>query len=373
MALESPALDESDAAIAIRRYRTQLPRFRREFESAVRSFHVEAAAKGIAHSGAFMYGLQRLCQDESTRRINAARDAVKFSLEGGWFTTSSEALQTFRACFEETAENGTYADINAAMRNAVAIAGIALSNSQTEAIVSGIVTVHGATVDEAEAELVAVARKQPSGSSNIFNAPIIGAVQIGDRNKAVIDTSDSELHMLTEDPAHQLQRERDGEPRVPRQHFEVLLDPSLQGVIVRECALARQRPVHHDPAAPDIEDPTGRILLANIGRVAAVRLHLTLPLQILTASPFPDEAKAYKKDQVISHVILVRCLRPGSIIVTVTNRLSSPIVIGFKPEAYVERDVEGVHAEPGRARLRTKVIIQTLFMCRVEAATRRHL
>jgi hypothetical protein len=337
----------------------------------VRSFRVEAAAKGIAHSGAFIYGVQRLCQDESQRRIDAARDAVKVTLQSGWLTTSSEATRTFRACFEEAAENGTYADIDAAMRDAIAIAGIALSNSQTNAILSGVGTVHGELIDEAECDLVIVARRKSPGVNNVINAYSVGAVQIGDSNKAFLGTSESEFDILTEDPAYQLQREREGAPRVPRQHFEVLLDPSLQGVIVRECATAPTEPGPSGATALDIEDPMGRILLTNIGRVAAVRLHLTMPLQILTASPFPDEAKAYRKGQVIPHAMLLRCLRPGSIIITVTNRLSSPIVIGLNPEAYVERDVERADAEPGRTSVRTKVTIQTSAMCRIKAATRR--
>jgi hypothetical protein len=175
-----------------------------------------------------------------------------------------------------------------------------------------------------------------------------------------------EPDIIAEGPAEQLQRERRGEPRVPRLHFEVLLDPSHLGVIIRESPVAPKEP--EDLANPNDEDPMGRILLANIGRSAAVRLRLTLPIQILSASPFPDEANAYRKDQVVQHEVLVRVLRPGAVMITVTNRLSAPIGIGFAPEAYDQREVVN---ENGRTKVRRKLAVQTLEAFRIRAAAKR--
>jgi hypothetical protein len=369
--MEPPAFDESAAAIAIRRYRTQLPRFRREFADAVQRFHAEAAARGIARSGAFVQSVQRLCQDESTRRIGAARDAVEYGLEGGWATTASEAIQTLRTCLDNAPDPGSFGDIDVAITTAIAISGILPNASQTDGIRSGIVTVRGEVSDEAEAELAAVARKvQLSGGSSVFNAPV-GSVQIGERNKAIIGATEPEPYIIAEDPKHQLEREGSGGLRVPRKHLEVLLDPSLQGVIVRECKAAPIEPEDRDPAALATEDPMGRILLSNVGGVPAVRLHLTLPIMIKTQSPFRDEVAAYQKDEVIRHQVLVHILRPGSIMITVTNRLSSPIVIGIRPEANDERDVEDVDAEHGLTRVPRKLTIQTLVMFLIRASTRR--
>lgn len=383
--------DEESATLAIRRFRTQLPRLRRAFVDAAQRLAVDATAKGILRSSAFIHDMQRLCQDESARRINAARDAVKELIDGGWSPSSVTAVRTFKDCLASAdAPNETYGDIDEMLRQAIATAGTLFSATKPQTATEDVDAVRQEITDEAEADIDTTARKvQLTGGSTIFHGPV-GVAQIGSSNNAHVDsrpalavpietgksteraqgprTTEDEPYVIAEDSDQQLERERRGEERIPRLHFEVCLDPSLEGIIVQAAQAPPVEPEDRGETAPHLDDPIARIVLSNVGSVTVVRLWLILPIQILTASPFPDEAQAYKKDMVIRHPVLVKVLRPGSIMLTLTNRLSSPIVFGMSPDAYEERDVL---TNEGRKTVKRPLVIQTLSLLRVRASTRR--
>jgi hypothetical protein len=295
---------------------------------------------------------------------------VKDEIEGGWSVTPPDAVKTFLECIESAAaESSSYVDIDAALKDAFSVAGIAYSESQANCIRSAVDTVRQESIDEAEAELVSIAgRRQSSQLSSNFHGPV-GSVQIGAHNTATTARTvhdPPEPHILAENPQTQLEREARGEPRALRQHLEILLDPSLNGVIVREAEGPVTEP-EDDTSRPDLRDPMGRILLSNVGRSTVVRLWLAMPIQILSASPFPRERNAYKKDEVIRHPVLVNVLRPGSLVLTITNRLASPIRAGIAPEAYDERDI---NTSTGWQRIGRPITVQTLYLVNVRGSSR---
>jgi hypothetical protein len=111
--------------MAIRRYSTRLPRLRREFAKLVRQYTAEATGRGILCDGAFIHGIQQLCVEEMTRRVEAARDAVKDLVgRGSWPASPEEAVSGFdNVLAAEWDGDFVGGDIGDALRNAIAITG----------------------------------------------------------------------------------------------------------------------------------------------------------------------------------------------------------------------------------------------------------
>jgi hypothetical protein len=110
-----------------------------------------------------------------------------------------------------------------------------------------------------------------------------------------------------------------------------------------------------------------RILLSNVGHSTIVRLWLTMPVCIL-GSPSPGEGTAYSQAETIMHSVLVRVLRPGSIMLTITNRLSTALRVGIRPEAEEERDIT---TDDGWKTTKRRITIQTLYMAQIRGAAKR--
>lgn len=351
-------------------YQSQLPQRRDDFRDEVKRLKDDHSAKGDLFSR-HIYDVAKAAKKEMRARYEAAMVCVQALLDDGWVPSEGQTVESiYRDVFQSyrSIDRETFSDLTSAVE--AAYADIGNNGPDIRGVFAREIGEVGVTAYEKCVAQLRLYRPRARDSGNTFTGHV-GAVQIGDANVANVrrtqgSGSSEEAYIIAESADDQLERERRGEPRIPRQHFEVLLDPSLMGVIVRPTAVAPIEP--QDRADPNDDDPMGRIMLENIGRTPAVRLRLTMPVRILTASPFTEEANAYQRDQVIPHEILVRVLRPGSLMITVTNRLAAPIDIGVRPEAYDERDVA---VESGFTTVRRNLVIQTLVLIRISASRKR--
>lgn len=213
-------MPEPPAAAAMRRYATQLPRLRRAFARSVLALNAEAASRGIGRSGAFIHLTQELCIEETARRIEAAKHAVKELLDSGaWPASSEEALRAFDDCLAtDSGGESSFGDIVAALRQAIAIVGPL--GSALDGVAAEVDCVRGDLIAEAHAELVSttMASQARRGAPTVFEGSI-GSVQIGSHNTTMHakaehgEGGEREPHIIAEDAAEQLAREQRGRAR----------------------------------------------------------------------------------------------------------------------------------------------------------------